>query len=161
MSRTGVIESSMPEADEVLEGPQNESERTAEAIAAARWFREGVAVYEGQKQAAADIGVDPAYLRRQCAGAKPVNLMHLERIRRLRAPAFRRIIESMAVDAQMVIIASADLSLTGEQRAILLTTRDLMGPKMWPAYRDQLAARVFRCGGDVLDHALEYETERK
>jgi len=50
--------------------------------------------------------------------------------------------------------------LTGEERALLFATREALGA-MWPAYRDRVAARVYRCRGELIEAALEYEAARK
>lgn len=123
----------------------------------AAWFREAVGAYDTRKKMASDIGVDEPYLNRMCSGAKPVSVDHVVRIKRAHLAAFQRLVEVMARDARMVVVSSDSLYLTGEQRALLLATRELLGPEMWPAYRDKLAARVFRCGGDLIEHALIYE----
>lgn len=150
-----ITDRKLPEHGEVVEAEENHP-----ALSAAVWFRAGVTAYEGQKQCAADLEVVPGYLTQQCSGSKPVHIAHLERMRRGNVVAFQRVVEQMAFSAKMLVVASGDLRLTGEERALLLATRDLLGPNMWPAYRDKLAARVFRCGGDLLDHALNYEAFR-
>ena len=161
MSTTGRIGTSVTEVGKVKKGQEIGPNLTDERETAARWFREAVGTYEVQKEAADHVGVDPAYLKRMCDGGKPVNLIHLDRIRRLHVVGFRRLVESMAFDAQMVVVSTTTVKTTAEQRAVLLTMRDLLGPQMWPAYRDKIAARVFRCGGDLLDAALDYESSRE
>lgn len=160
MSKTGVMGQPLPERVQVKEGQEFGPVLTDERGDGARWFREAVGTYEVQKEAADHIGVDPAYLKRMCDGTKPVGFDHLARMKRLHLVGYQRAIEAMAIDGKMVVVSTNEIHTTAEQRVVLLSMRELLG-EMWPAYRDKIAARVFRCGGDLLDHALNYEAQRK
>ena len=151
---------SLPEVSQDKEGQEIGPDLSDEKEQSARWFREAVGVYEVQKEAADHIEVDPAYLNHQCRGLKPVNLTHLERMRRRKPKAFQRVVEAMALDGDMTVVLRVELELSPDVRRLLFVVREAIGP-MWPPIRDLIAARIYRCRGELLDSGIDYEALRK
>lgn len=157
--RTAIsIETGVTENDEVKEGKELAPALILARQHSARWVDEAVGVYEVAKIAAGHIGVKEPYLNYQRSGRKPFNLAQaaLMRIGNLRA--FQRLVESMAVDARMVVIPRAELELEAGEAQTLRATKKILGA-MWASYRDQLCAVRWRCTGDLLEMALMLDAE--
>ena len=142
----------VPQGGQVIEGHEVGPDLPDPRERAAAWFRDGVGVYEVRKQAAAHIEVDPAYLHHQCKGLKPVNLVHLERMRRGNPKAFRQVVISMAMDAEMTVIPRVEVELSHGERRLLLFLKRL---GLWRLVAPVIAAELYQIEVDLLDAALE------
>ena len=141
----------------------NEGEQSPPVLADARkrtgaWVQKAVSRYEVAKQAAAAIGVNPPYLTAQTQGAKPFNLTHAELMRLDNPAAYCSLVEEMAVAGSMIVIPRREVQLSADEIKVLRESRRVLGA-MWGGYRDQMAARIYRCTGDLVDVLLD-EHER-
>lgn len=152
MSTSAVIRQEVSFAGEV--NPDQESCSDMIRRRSAQWFSKAISVYPVAKQAAIDIEVDPAYLTHMCAGKKPVNLTHAERMRMGNQRAYEALVEAMALDApRLLVIPRLDIVLKPESARMLRHLRVLAGIA-WPSYRDQIAAQEYSCSGDQLEMAM-------
>lgn len=148
----------LPETIEVTRGQLDRPALTDERMLAARWLCDGLQAYEADKQAAYDLEVDPGYLSKMRTGEKPVALVHAARLVARKLTAFQAFVASMGVDGSLVVAPlRLEIKLTREQAGMLRRSKEILGPAMWPAFRNEFAVRVFGCDGQMLDVAIDLD----